>query len=274
MAIATVPSVTDPRELALLKAVGLDRVSPEQRELAINIAKRYDLDLMLKHLVIIDGRPFITRDALIHIAHRSGQFDGIQTTRPEVVDDEWKCTATVWRKDMGHPFEYDGRYPTKGGNQKFAPEMCIKVAESMALRRAFDVAAPVVEERWDTAVPVADATPKPSLAEIAARKTAEIQSHVYRDQQIRDQEAAAEPVMSAPMSEEESDAMPYDEEAETPAEPALSAAMFAEYARRSEVRKVVIAGALDVTPDKVTESVRAMDDAGRYRLAQSLGIVP
>jgi Mn-dependent DtxR family transcriptional regulator len=68
--------------------------------------------------------------------------------------------------------------------------------------------------------------------------------------------------------------VPYDEEAETPPEPALSAAMFAEYARRSEVRKVVIAGALDVTPDKVTEAVRAMDDAGRYRLAQSLGIVP
>ena len=36
------------RKLALLKAVGLDRVPPEQRELALAIAKRYDLDLMLQ----------------------------------------------------------------------------------------------------------------------------------------------------------------------------------------------------------------------------------
>ena len=60
------------RKLALLKAVGLDRVPPEQRELALAIAKRYDLDLMLKHLVLVDGRPYVTRDALLHIAHRSG----------------------------------------------------------------------------------------------------------------------------------------------------------------------------------------------------------
>jgi hypothetical protein len=80
--------------------------------------------------------------------------------------------------------------------------------------------------------------------------------------------------MSAPMSEEESDAMPYDEEAETPSEPGLSSALFLEQARNANLGKVAIAGALDVTPDKVTERIRAMDDAGRYRLAQSLGIVP
>jgi hypothetical protein len=161
-AIATVPSVTDPRELALLKA--------------LNIAQRYDLDLLLKHMVLIDGRPYVTRDGLLHIAHRSGQLDGIETTEPTVVDDYWRSTCSVYRKDMSRPFTYTGRYPTKGGNAKFAPEMAVKVGEVMALRRAFDVAAPAAEERWDQDIPVVDPQPKPSLAERAAQKRAEVET--------------------------------------------------------------------------------------------------
>lgn len=176
-AIATVPTVTDPRELALLKAVGLDRVNSEQRELALNIAKRYELDLLLKHLVMIDGRPYVTRDGLLHIAHRSGQLDGIETSEPVVVDDYWRSTCSVYRKDMSRPFTYTGRYPTKGGNAKFAPEMAVKVGEVMALRRAFDVAAPTAEERWDVDVQLpVETAPKPSLAERAAQKRAEVET--------------------------------------------------------------------------------------------------
>ena len=157
------------RKLALLKAIGLDKVPPEQRELALNIAKRYDLDLMLKHLVLIEGRPYITRDGLLWVAHRSGQLDGIEVTDPEVVNlpgvgEFWRATCSVYRKDMSRPITYAGRYPTKGGNQRYAPEMAVKVSEVMALRRAFNVSAPVFEERWDH-VPEAtrEATPKASL---------------------------------------------------------------------------------------------------------------
>lgn len=169
MTLAVAPP---PRELALLKAVGLDKLAPEQRELALHIAERYQLDLMLKHLVMIEGRPYITRDALLHVAHRSGQLDGISTTEPEIVGEFWRASCSVYRKDMTHPFTYGGRYPTKGGNQKFAPEMAIKVAEVMALRRAFDVAAPVIEERWDIEVPVE--VPKPTLAERVQTRAAEV----------------------------------------------------------------------------------------------------
>src|SRR5512139_1381008 len=88
--------------LALLKAVGLDRAALAQRQLAIAIAVRYGLDLLLKHLVLIEGRPYVTRDALINIAHRSGQFDGIAVTEPVKEDNFWRCVATVWRKDMSH----------------------------------------------------------------------------------------------------------------------------------------------------------------------------
>jgi hypothetical protein len=176
MALATVPSVTDPRELALLKAVGLDRAAPEQRELALNIASRYDLDLLLKHMVLIEGRPYITRDGLLHVAHRSGVLDGMETSEPTLDGEHWRASCSVYRKDMSRPFTYTGRYPAKGGNAKYAPEMAVKVAEVMALRRAFDVAAPAAEERWDLeAAPLAPAAPQPSLAERAAAKRAEIE---------------------------------------------------------------------------------------------------
>ena len=142
------------RQAALLRAIGLDKVPPEQREIAIAIANKYELDLLLKHLVLVEGRPYITRDGLLWIAHRSGVLDGIEVTEPAIVTlpgvgEFWRATCTVWRKDMTRPFTYAGRYPTKGGNTRFAPEMAVKVAESMALRRAFNVSAPTVDERWD-----------------------------------------------------------------------------------------------------------------------------
>ena len=78
---------------------------------------------------------------------------------------------------MSHPFTYTGRYPIKGGNQKFAPEMAVKVGRGgMALRRAFDVAAPTAEERWDLDAPEAtEPPPKVTLAERWPRRPAEVE---------------------------------------------------------------------------------------------------
>lgn len=149
MADAVVARQGSSLDAALIKAVGLDRVPAEQRTLALHIAERYELDLMLKHLVMVDGRPYITRDGLLHVAHRSGVFDGIEVSKPVLGETHWEASATVYRKDMSRGFTYWGRYPKSGGNQRYAPEMATKTAECMALRRAFDVSAPVVEERWD-----------------------------------------------------------------------------------------------------------------------------
>lgn len=163
------------RNVALLQAVGADKLNPAQRELFLAIARNYNLDPMLKHLVMIEGRPYITRDGLLHVAHVSGQLDGIETTDPALDEDGafWRCKASVYRKDMTRPFTYTGRYPAKGRNQQYAPEMAVKVAEVMSLRRAFDVAAPTREEQWVDEAPEADHAPAPgpvSLSErIAAR---------------------------------------------------------------------------------------------------------
>ena len=115
MTAETLPTTTqttdEKRQLALLKAIGLDRAAPEQREIALHIANRYDLDLLLKHLVLIEGRPYITRDGLLHIAHRSGVLDGIETTVPEVVGrrpisrsvPRMRCAARAARRAWSGP---------------------------------------------------------------------------------------------------------------------------------------------------------------------------
>ena len=185
---AVVKSEDSTRQLALLKAIGFDRLAPEQRELALNIAERYQLDPLLRHVILIEGKLYITRDGLLHVAHRSGQLDGIEVTDPVLTDGFWRSTCSVYRRDMTRPFTYSGRYPEAGKNRTFGPEMAVKVAEVQALRRAFDVSAPTVEERWDVELPAEPPAPKPTLAERAAQRAAEV----------------AEPLVLAPMEPETS----------------------------------------------------------------------
>ena len=150
------------RKAALLKALGLDKAPAEQVELVMAIAKRYELDPLLKHLVLIDGRPFVTRDGLLWIAHRSGVLDGIEVTEdPHIVTlpglgEFWQARVKVYRKDWSRGVEFPGRYPTKSGNQKYGPEMALKNAESMAYRRAFNVSVATVDEQWDVNAVQAD----------------------------------------------------------------------------------------------------------------------
>jgi len=193
------------RKLALLKAIGFDKLAPEQRELALNISRKYELDPLLRHVVIVDGKPFITRDALLFIAHRSGQFDGIEVTKPVLVGDYWEAEATVYRRDMSHAIRYPGRYPAKGKNTAYAPEMAIKVAESMALRRAFNVAAPVVEEAWDRDIPEPPVAPQSLAERVAQKRQVLAANHELPPAAIEDGEPD---VLDEPMSEAESAAIP------------------------------------------------------------------
>jgi hypothetical protein len=249
--IAPAPRTLD---VALLKAVGLDRLAPEQRQLALAIAERYELDLLMKHLVMIEGRPYITRDGLLHVAHRSGQLDGIETSEPTVVDNYWRSTCSVFRKDMSHAFTYTGRYPTTGGNQKFAPEMAVKVGEVMALRRAFDVSAPVLEERWEVEVPAVEPVARPSLAERAAAKAAEV-ARVDEDAVI----------LTAAMPEEES--------AELPAvSVGLSLETFHTLCVKAGKSTVAIAKVIDCVPADVGRRVKAMSPDELAVLADELEI--
>lgn len=126
----------------VLSYLGLIPDDPRSQAV-VAVCQRYDLDPLLKHVIVIPrGGVYITRDGLLHVAHRSGQLDGIVVEQEPTLDDagkEWVTRVSVYRKDMRHPFTFPGRYPVAGGNRDYAQEMSLKAAEAHALRRAFDV---------------------------------------------------------------------------------------------------------------------------------------
>lgn len=137
-------------QAAILKHLKLDPRDPATQALVL-VCERYRLDPVLRHMVLIQGAPYITRDGLLHVAHQSGLFDGIEVVDQDETDSHWTATVSVHRKDMGRPITYPGRYPKNGSNKAYGPEMALKVAEVMALRRAFDVTGvAVAEEAWAT----------------------------------------------------------------------------------------------------------------------------
>ena len=140
----------EPNQQAIAQYLGLNP-NDAKSHAVVAVCERYELDPVLKHVIVIPkGGVYITRDGLLHIAHRSGQFDGMEVTPPEIVDGYWRCTASVYRKDMGRPFTFPGKYPVNGSNKQYAEEMAIKTAESHALRRAFDVnGIPSIDEIHD-----------------------------------------------------------------------------------------------------------------------------
>ena len=162
----------------VLAYLGLNPGDPKSQAV-VSIAQRYGLDPVLKHVIVLPkGGAYITRDGLLHVAHRSGQLDGIVVEQePTLSEDgrEWVCRVSVYRKDMGHPFTFPGRYPAAGGNRDYPQEMALKAAEAHALRRAFDVTGlPALDEQRPVVQPVKatgigavlEADPKPVDAEV------------------------------------------------------------------------------------------------------------
>ena len=156
-------------QTAILRALKLDPRDPNTQALLL-VCQRYDLDPLMKHMVLISGNPYITRDGYLHVAHRSGQFDGMEVVDAGENDHEWWAAVSVWRKDMGRPFTYRGRYPKSGQQKRYGPEMAIKVAEVMALRRAFSVTGVgAADEQWDTSDTI-DAELVEPVVDVAAQK--------------------------------------------------------------------------------------------------------
>lgn len=140
----------DPADIAAF--LGLNPKDLKTQAL-LAVCDKYGLDPLRGHVVVLpkSPKPYITRDGLLFVAHRSGQFDGIEVSDPVARDGFWHCRATVYRKDWGRPITYPGRYPVDGMNKQYAVEMAIKCAEAMALRRAFEVTGiAVLEEQHDS----------------------------------------------------------------------------------------------------------------------------
>lgn len=140
----------DERDENLIRYLGLNPNKPEDRA-AVAVCRQYGFDPILKHVVVIPrSGVYITRDGLLHVAHRSGQLDGIVVEHDPSLNEngEWVAKVSVYRKDMTHPFTFPGRYPANGSNKQYAPEMALKAAEAHALRRAFDITGlPTLDEQ-------------------------------------------------------------------------------------------------------------------------------
>lgn len=145
----TIEQTSPNREIAfneadeqMLAYLGLDPRKPADRA-AVTVAQHYGLDPLLRHVIVIPGGGvYITRDGLLHLAHRSGHLDGIVVDQPPTLDpntNEWVAVVTVYRNDQSHGYRFPGRYPVGGKNKQYAPEMALKAAEAHALRRAFAI---------------------------------------------------------------------------------------------------------------------------------------
>lgn len=169
----------EPNEQSIAQYLGLDPRNPATHAV-IAVCQRYDLDPVLKHVIVIPkGGVYITRDGLLHVAHRSGQLDGIVVEQdPTLVDNEWIAKVTVYRKDMRHGFTYPGRYSVSGGNRQYAQEMAMKAAEAHALRRAFDVTGlPTVEEQRPEPAPTTSTGRDRLQAALRPVDVGEVQQH-------------------------------------------------------------------------------------------------
>jgi phage recombination protein Bet len=155
--------VTDWKEdLQLVKDLTAKGCSDNEFKLLVHMANEYQLNPLKKEIWAVKygfnpAQIFVSRDGFLSIAHKSGQFNGMETTFDEVkLDDNKKdltATCIVYRKDMEHPISvtvYQSEYDSKMSVWKTKPRtMLQKVAESQALRRAFNVDGVYSPEEFD-----------------------------------------------------------------------------------------------------------------------------
>ena len=142
----------------VLKALGFDPRDPKVQALAL-VAQRYNLDLILKHVFLIQGTVYVSHAGLLHLAHVSGDLDGIEVELHED-DKKYVATARIYRKSMSRPFVYTDQC-LKTEKVQSPRKRAITRAERNALRRAFDVGVDVWEDdRPTAAVTLSDSRPE------------------------------------------------------------------------------------------------------------------
>ena len=139
-----------------LRFLGLHPDNPATWVLAA-LARRYALDPLMNELAVISTKqglkPYVTRDGLLTVAHRSGVFDGMTVEELREGEHGWSATVTVWRKDMSHGFTYSagcGKHEPQASAGHGA-DMALARAERRALHRAFNV--PTAADEYEADLP-------------------------------------------------------------------------------------------------------------------------
>jgi len=148
-------------ELQLIRDVCARDCTETEFKLLIQLAKTYRLDPFSRQIWAVKygnnpAQIFCGRDGYLAIAHRSGQFDGMESgTRKD--GDELVGWSKVYRRDMSHPFEvevYASEYSTGKNLWRDKPRTMIqKVAEAQCLRRAFSISGLYSPEEIDSGEP-------------------------------------------------------------------------------------------------------------------------
>jgi phage recombination protein Bet len=158
----------DAKQLELIKSVAAVGATEKELKSLIYLAEQYELDPLKKEIIFIKGRtPLTTRDGLLKIANRDPQFDGIggdAVYEGDVItkgDNEALhisygpdhlafnhaklkgAFANVYRKDRSKATSvFVSMRDYLKDNQiwkQYPNAMILKVAESMALKRAFSL---------------------------------------------------------------------------------------------------------------------------------------
>lgn len=128
----------------VLRALGLNPQDPKVHAL-VRVASKYGLDPLLGHITIVQNQIFITHSGLLHVAHRSGDLDGIVSEAKEA-GDKWVAKCDVYRKSMSKPFSFIDECSKSERAVKDHRKRAVTRAERNALRRAFDCGVDVYDQ--------------------------------------------------------------------------------------------------------------------------------
>ncbi|MFA7122111.1 MAG: phage recombination protein Bet [Bacilli bacterium] len=161
-----VPANYNQQQIQLVRDMCAQNCTDNEFLLLMQLAKTYQLDPFAKQIwaVKYPGAPaaaiFCGRDGFLAIAHRSGQFDGMESGTRTDEKEGLVGWCKVYRKDASRPFSVEvsaSEYIQKnkqGEVTRFWREkpktMIQKVAEAQCLRRAFSVSGLYSPEEIDT----------------------------------------------------------------------------------------------------------------------------
>jgi len=158
-------------DIQLIRETCADGCSNTELKLLLHLAGTYKLDPFAKQIWAVKNKNkpdtpaqiFCGRDGYIAIAHRSGQFDGMESGSRTDEDGNLIGWCKVYRRDMSHPFYvevYGNEYNTGRALWGSKPRTMIqKVAEAQCLRRAFSISGLYSPEEIDTGGQMRDITP-------------------------------------------------------------------------------------------------------------------
>lgn len=138
----------DQGKVMLIKETVARGCTNNEFQLLMHLASTYGLDPLRREIWAVKygsapAQIFTGRDGYLSIAHRSGQFDGMESGVRDDGNGEQVGWCKVYRKDMSHPFSvevYMKEYNTGKSLWLSKPRIMLqKVAESSALRRAFSI---------------------------------------------------------------------------------------------------------------------------------------